>query len=64
MVEITLREIRQSKNLTIKDLSKKSGVNAGYISEIECGKKKPTIDILCKLAKALKCDVSELYKCT
>lgn len=58
-----LRSIRKQKNLTILQLSEKSKVNNGYISEIENGKKIPTIDVICKLAEALKCKPEDLYEC-
>lgn len=61
-IEKKLREIRQSKKLTIRALSKKSGVSSSYISDLENGKNnKPSIDILVKLANALEVSPSELF---
>ncbi len=42
-------------------LSYISGVSHGYISELENNFKSPSIDILCKLARALKCKPEDLY---
>jgi transcriptional regulator with XRE-family HTH domain len=63
MVRIVLkvREVRLQKRLSVRDLSKMSGVSAGHISYIENGHKMPTIDVLVKIAKALEVRPEELY---
>lgn len=49
-----LRLLRISNDLTIKELSEKSGISASYIAEIEGGNKiSPSIDIIDKYSKAL-----------
>lgn len=63
MVLIILKSVRVRKNITIKELAELSGVSKSYISEIENNKNMPTIDILCKLAKALEVKVDDLYVC-
>jgi transcriptional regulator with XRE-family HTH domain len=47
--------------MTIRKLAELSGVSTGYISEVERGEKKPTIEVLCKLAVALGVKPEELY---
>lgn len=57
-----LREIRKSKNLTIRALAKKSGVSPSYISDLENGKNnKPSIDTSIKLANALEVPPANLF---
>lgn len=63
MAEYYIRKVRKEQNLTITELSKLSGVSKGYISQIESNWYQPTVEILCKLAKALNCSVEDLYKC-
>lgn len=63
MVKIHLKEIRKSKNMSQRTLSRKSGVSDSYISEIETGIKIPSVDIICKLARALKCKPCEIFSC-
>lgn len=49
-----IRELRESKGIGINELSRLSGVSAGYISSLERGEKKnPSSKTLEKLAKAL-----------
>ena len=46
-----LRILRLKRNLTLKELAHELGYIAhGYISEIESGKKKPTVDFALKVA--------------
>ena len=63
-ITINLKEIRKSKGLTTRKLERLSGVSCGYISLIETEQRMPTIDIICKLAKALRCKPEELYTCS
>ena len=63
MTKIFLYEIRRQRGMSQIELSDRSGVNHGYISELESNLKSPTIDIICKLAKALDCKPEELFEC-
>lgn len=63
MITINIRQIRKQQKLTLKDLAKLSGVSKSHISAIETGAKMPTIDVVCKLAKALKCKPEDLFFC-
>lgn len=56
----SIKNIRQNRKLSRKELSDISNVSPGYIEEIESGKKTPTIDILYKLSTALSVTISEL----
>lgn len=50
----SLRKIRKSKNLTIKELAEISGVSIGYICHLEKGtRKNPSRIVMEKIAKAL-----------
>jgi transcriptional regulator with XRE-family HTH domain len=58
-----LREIRQAKGLTLKQLAELSGVHYMKIHQIETGKIKPeniTLRNAIKLAEALGCTPEEL----
>ena len=62
-MEIFVKEVRKSKNLTLSELSRRSEVSKSYISYIENKKVIPTIYILCALARALEVNVCELFSC-
>ena len=61
-VIILLREVRQSKNLTLEELAKMTRMSKGHLSRIERQETEPTISTLVRLALALHVDVSKLYK--
>jgi len=56
-----LRELRQKRNLTIRQIELMSGVSNAYLSQIENGKRGiPSPEILKKLSQALKVPYEEL----
>ncbi len=59
-----IRELRQAKNLTLRDLAKKVKVTFTYLSKIENQKLSfgefPSDDLIVKLAHALDGDADEL----
>ena len=58
-LSIVLKQLRESKNMTLEELAKKSGVGRGTIGDIETGKNKSTVKTLGKLAAALELDKEE-----
>lgn len=62
-MEIYLAETRIEHKLTQRELSRLSGVARSHISSIEAGEANPTIDVICKLAKALKVEPQNLFSC-
>ena len=54
--------LRKKKNLSQEDLAKLSGVSSSHIGYIENGEREPTISVLCKLAKALKVSILDLFE--
>lgn len=51
-----LRYVRELRQLTLLDLSKKCGLSVSYLSDIENSKKRPAMKSLESLAKALSVD--------
>lgn len=57
-----LKEIRNHKNITLKELSEMTGISAGYICHLEKGtRKNPSMQVMELIAKALGEDVSEIF---
>lgn len=52
-----LRETRQSLDITLQELARRSGVDCGLISKIENGKVNPTLQNLLKLGNAMGVDL-------
>jgi len=58
-----LRKIRRGKNLTLRDVEKKSGISNSYLSQIEQGKRGiPSISLLTKLDDAFNLQRGDLCK--
>lgn len=61
-VEILIREIRKKNNINLGTLAKLSGVSKGTLSKIERNEQQPKLITMLLIAKALKCNIEELYK--
>ncbi len=59
MLGQTLKEIREKRDYSVKELAGLCGVNASYISKIEAEKRIPSLAVLLDIANAL--DVSVGY---
>ncbi|MFH1286177.1 MAG: helix-turn-helix transcriptional regulator [Candidatus Magasanikbacteria bacterium] len=57
-----MKRIRVKKNMSQGDIARALEVDRGYISNIENGKKNPTLATIQKLADALKVSADELLK--
>jgi transcriptional regulator with XRE-family HTH domain len=49
-----IKKIRNARNLSQKDLAERINLAPSYISRIEAGERKPTIETLEKIAKELQ----------
>src|ERR1035437_7138098 len=50
---LKLKQLRQDKNLSLAELSEKSGLSISYLNEVEKGKKYPKADKIAELSHAL-----------
>ena len=50
----TIRIIRQAKNLGLQSLAKESGISVPFLSLVENGGRQPSLDVLRRIAHALK----------
>ena len=57
-----IKRIRTAKGMTQGDLCRKLDVDRAYMSNVESGKKNPTLSTITKLAKAVGVSVNELLK--
>ena len=60
MINEALRLMRVFHDFKAIEMAEKLGISAGYLSEIESGKKKPTIDILTKYSEILETPISNI----
>lgn len=57
-----LKKTREQQGLTQRALSNRSGVLQGFISAMEAGNKKPSLETAYRLAQALGVKVDELIQ--
>ena len=57
-----LREIRTDRNLTIRDLARKSGLNVNTLSMVENGKASPSLETLQQLSIALETHITTFFE--
>jgi transcriptional regulator with XRE-family HTH domain len=56
-----LRTLRKEKGLSQEELAIKSGLNRPYISAIEKGKRNVSLEVMGKLAGALRVGMGEFF---
>ncbi len=61
-VAANLREARNNKGVSQEKLAFEAKLNRAYIGYIERGERKPSVETLDKIAKALKVPLLELFK--
>lgn len=59
MISSKLRDLRKSKNMSLKTLSEHTGISITFLSDIEHGRGKPSIDTLKAISSAF--NVSPSY---
>ncbi len=58
----TVKRLREQKGLTVRELSEKSTVSIGYISDLENDESmNPSKDVMTKIALALDATVPEVF---
>lgn len=60
MYHRALKVIREFHRLTQSEIAEKVGLSNSYVSELEKGTKKPTVEVLERYAKAFRLPVSSL----
>ena len=61
-VKMLIKEVRLKNNMTLRMLSKLSGVSKGHLSKLERQEREPRLSTLISIAMALKVDIKELYE--
>lgn len=59
---LNIKRIRHEKCLTLKDLSKLTGISTSHINDIENHYKMPSLLIVILISKALHVDIKELFE--
>lgn len=63
LVKLYLDVVMNRHNVSVRALAKKSGVAKSHIEKIMTGETNPTIEVMCKLARALGEPIESLFSC-
>lgn len=58
--ENSIRTFRTYRGMTVSELATAAGISQPYLSEIEAGKKTGSVDVLKRIAVALKVDLDDI----
>ena len=61
-IGVRLREVRRLRGISLRNLAKKVGVSASFISQVEQNKCRPSLDTLRKISEALDVPTSYLLE--
>lgn len=59
-----VKELRNKKGISQEKLAEFSDLHRTYISSIELGKRNVALENIARLAKALDCNIEDLFKST
>ena len=57
-----IRELREEKDLSVRELAKQMKVSAPFLSDVELGRRHPSEEVLARVAENLDATVEELKK--
>lgn len=60
-MKFRIRDLRKERDWTIDQLADLTALSRGYLSQLETGKRQPSVETLETLAQALKVAVPDLY---
>lgn len=59
---LKIKELRKQKKYSQEQLANLASINKSYISQIENGKTKVSLEIMNKLAKAFEIEIDKLFE--
>jgi transcriptional regulator with XRE-family HTH domain len=61
-VGVNVQRLRRELELTQEELGERANVHQTYLSQVEGGRRNPSVVVLDRIAKALKVDIAELFR--
>ena len=57
-----IKDIRKEQNITLSELSKKTGISSGYLCHLEKGSRNnPSLEVMEKISKGLNKSIAEVF---
>ena len=61
MLRLHVDKIRIQKGLSIRQLAERAGISKSHVQRIEGGESSPTLEVMCRIAKALDVPIMDLF---
>ena len=61
-VGVNIQRLRRDLDLSQEELGARADVHQTYLSQVEGGKRNPSVDVLERIATALKVDIVEFFR--
>lgn len=61
-IEMLIKQIREQKNISLRELSRRTGISDSHLSNIERGEKETVLSKLLMIADALDVEITDIFK--
>lgn len=61
IIKSHIKEVREAKNISVRELATMTGMSKTYISDVENNHKIPTLYTVCMMAEVLEVEPQELF---
>lgn len=61
MLKLYVDKIRIQKGVSIRELADRAGISKSHVQRIEAGECSPSLEVMCRIARALDVSVTDLF---
>lgn len=61
MLKLYVDKVRIEKGISIRALAERAGISKSHVQRIEAGETVPTLEVMCRIAKALDVPITDLF---
>ena len=61
MLKLYVDRIRIEKRMSIRELAARAGISKSHVQRIEAGEVSPSLEVMCRIAKALSVPITDLF---
>lgn len=61
MLKLYVDRIRIEKRMSIRELAARANISKSHVQRIEAGEVSPSLEVMCRIAKALSVPITDLF---
>ena len=61
MLKLYVDKVRIDKGVSIRELAHRAGISKSHVQRIEAGETMPSLEVMCRIAKALDVPITDLF---